>query len=243
MLRRIRRRGAGVTKQEVTMPTVFITGANRGIGLEFARQYAAEGWRVIGTARQPDQAKELEELDGDVTVRALDLDADFFEINWNGAVGNEPIDVFIANAGTWGPREIATVDHGAEWVNTFAVNTVAPLVLAKAALPLVAATRGKLIAITSKMGSIADNGSGGYIAYRSSKAALNAAWRSLAIDVAPQGVKAAVIHPGWVQTRMGGANAPLTPERSVSGMRRVIDGLAPEGSGGFYNFDGATIPW
>jgi NAD(P)-dependent dehydrogenase (short-subunit alcohol dehydrogenase family) len=128
-------------------------------------------------------------------------------------------------------------------VNTFAVNTVAPLVLAKAALPLVAAARGKLVAITSKMGSIADNDSGGYIAYRSSKAALNAAWRSLAIDVARDGVSAAVIHPGWVQTRMGGASAPLTSEQSVSGIRKVITGLTPELSGGFYNYDGATIPW
>jgi NAD(P)-dependent dehydrogenase (short-subunit alcohol dehydrogenase family) len=135
------------------------------------------------------------------------------------------------------------VEDGAQWVNTFAVNTVAPLVLAKAALPLVAAAKGKLIAITSKMGSIGDNGSGGYIAYRSSKAALNAAWRSLAIDVSPQGVTAAVLHPGWVQTRMGGASAPLTPEQSVSGMRQVIAGLTPERSGGFYNYDGATIPW
>jgi len=225
------------------MPTVFITGANRGIGLEFARQYAAEGWRVIATARDPAGAGELESVEADVTVRPLDLDADFFEIEWNGVVGSEPIDVFINNAGQMGPQRIDTIDDAAEWVNLFAVNSVAPVVLAKAALPLVAAARGKLIAITSKMGSIADNGSGGYIAYRSSKAALNAAWRSLAIDVKPQGVTAAVLHPGWVQTRMGGSQAPLTPEQSVSGMRRVIAGLTPEQSGGFYNYDGSTIPW
>jgi NAD(P)-dependent dehydrogenase (short-subunit alcohol dehydrogenase family) len=100
-----------------------------------------------------------------------------------------------------------------------------------------------MVAITSKMGSIADNNSGGYIAYRSSKAALNAAWRSLSIDVARQGITAAVLHPGWVQTRMGGASAPLTPEQSVSGMRQVIAGLTPEQSGGFFNYDGAVIPW
>jgi NAD(P)-dependent dehydrogenase (short-subunit alcohol dehydrogenase family) len=225
------------------VPTVFITGANRGIGLEFVRQYARDGWSVIATARAPDDATELNAIDGDISVRALDFDADFFEINWNGVVGTQPIDVFIANAGTWGPREIATVDHGAEWINTFAVNTVAPVVLAKAALPLVAAAKGKMVAITSKMGSIGDNNSGGYIAYRSSKAALNAAWRSFAIDVAPQGVTAALLHPGWVRTRMGGTQAPLTPEQSVTGMRRVIEELTPERSGGFYNHDGATIPW
>jgi NAD(P)-dependent dehydrogenase (short-subunit alcohol dehydrogenase family) len=225
------------------MPTVFITGANRGIGLEFARQYAAEGWRVLATARDPQGATELNELTGDVTVRPLDLDADFFEIDWNGVLGSEPIDVFISNAGVMGPQRIDTIDDAAEWVNMLAVNTVAPVVLAKAALPLVKAAGGKLIAITSKMGSIADNGSGGYIAYRSSKAALNAAWRSLAIDVKPDGVSAAVLHPGWVQTRMGGTQAPLTTEQSVAGMRAVIDGLTPERSGGFYNYDGATIPW
>jgi NAD(P)-dependent dehydrogenase (short-subunit alcohol dehydrogenase family) len=93
------------------------------------------------------------------------------------------------------------------------------------------------------MGSIADNGSGGYIAYRSSKAALNAAWRSLAIDVKPQGVTAAVLHPGWVQTRMGGTQAPLTPEQSVAGMRQVIAGLTADQSGSFFNYDGAAIPW
>jgi len=225
------------------MPTVFIAGANRGIGLEFARQYAAAGWRVIATARDPQGATELDALAGDVTIRPLDLDSDFFEIDWNGVVGTEPIDVLIANAGTWGPQRIDTIDEAAEWVNTFAVNSVAPVVLAKAALPLVAAAKGKLVAITSKMGSIADNGSGGYIAYRSSKAALNAAWRSLAIDVKSDGVAAAVLHPGWVQTRMGGTQAPLTPEQSVAGMRRVIDGLTLELAGGFYNYDGNTIPW
>jgi NAD(P)-dependent dehydrogenase (short-subunit alcohol dehydrogenase family) len=225
------------------MPTLFITGANRGIGLEFARQYAALGWRVLATARDPQGATELNELTGDVTIRPLDLDADFFEIDWNGVLGSEPIDLFISNAGVMGPQRVDTIDDAAEWINMLAVNSVAPVVLAKAVLPLVAAVRGKLIAITSKMGSIADNSSGGYIAYRSSKAALNAAWRSLAIDVKPQGVTAAVLHPGWVQTRMGGSQAPLTPEQSVAGMRRVIDGLGPDQSGSFFNYDGGVIPW
>ena len=225
------------------MPTLFITGANRGIGLEFVRQYAADGWRVIATARDPAGASELDAVAGDVTVRPLDLDSDFFDIDWNSVAGTEPIDLFINNAGVMGPQRLDTIEDAAAWINTMAVNSVAPVVLAKAVLPLVAAARGKLIAITSKMGSIADNGSGGYIAYRSSKAALNAAWRSLAIDVKSQGVTAALLHPGWVQTRMGGTGAPLTPEQSVAGMRQVIAGLTPEQSGGFFNYDGASIPW
>lgn len=225
------------------MPTVFITGANRGIGLEFVRQYAADGWKVIATARDPGKADELNAIEGDVTVRALDLDGDFFQIDWNGVGGDQPIDVFINNAGVMGPTKLDTIEDAAAMVNALAVNTVAPIVLAKAVLPLVAAAKGKMVALSSKMGSIADNSSGGYIAYRATKAGLNAAWRSLAIDVAPQGVVAATLHPGWVQTDMGGANAPLAVEDSVAGMRRVIDGLTPERAGGFYNYDGAAIPW
>lgn len=224
------------------MPTLLITGANRGLGLEFARQYAAEGWRVIATTRDG-QPGELAGIEGDVAVKRLDLDQDLFEIDWGGLAGEEPLDLLIANAGTWGPMQIETLEDAAAWVNTFAVNSVAPLVLARAVLANVAAAEGKLIAITSKMGSIGDNGSGGYIAYRSSKAALNAAWRSLAIDVAPQGVTAAVLHPGWVKTRMGGDAAPLTPEQSVANMRRTIDSLGQEQSGGFFNHDGSVIPW
>lgn len=225
------------------MPTVLITGANRGIGLEFTRQYAADGWKVVATARDAAGAQEIDTVDGDVSVRRLDLDGDFFEIDWNGIAGSEPIDLFIANAGTLGPRRIDTVDDAAAWINAMAVNSVAPVLLAHRLLPLVAAAGGKMVAITSKLGSIADNTSGGHIAYRASKAALNAAWRSLAIDVAPQGVVAVLLHPGWVQTRMGGSSAPLAPEQSVAGMRRVIDGLTPEKSGGFYNYDGTIIPW
>lgn len=225
------------------MPTILITGANRGIGLEFARQYATDGWRVIATARDPAAAEELNAIAGDVTIRALDLDADFFTIDWNAVAGTDPIDIFINNAGVMGPARLDTVEDAAAFVNMLAVNTVAPVVLAKAVLPLVAAAGGKLIAISSKMGSIADNSSGGYIAYRASKAGLNAAWRSLAVDVKARGVIAATLHPGWVQTRMGGASAPLGVEDSVAGMRAVIAGLTPGQSGGFYNYDGTAIPW
>lgn len=225
------------------MPTVFITGANRGIGLEFARQYAADGWTVIATVRDPAAAEELKAVAGDVSVRRLDLDGDFFEIDWNGVAGSHPIDVFINNAGVMGPTRLDSIEEAAAFVNALAVNTVAPVVLAKAVLPLVAAAKGKLIAISSRMGSIADNDSGGFIAYRATKAGLNAAWHSLAIEVKDQGVVAAALHPGWVQTRMGGASAPLGVEESVSGMRRVIEDLTPEQSGGFYAYDGSVIPW
>ena len=225
------------------MPTVLITGANRGLGLELARQYAGDGWQVIATARNPDEADELRALSGDVRVEALDVrDFDAVE-HFESRLGDIAIDVLIANAGTWGPQQIESAADADAWMETFAVNSVAPVLLAQALIGHVEAARGKLVAITSKMGSIEDNGSGGYIAYRASKAALNAAWKSLAIDAKGRGLAAAVIHPGWVRTRMGGGSAPLAPAESVAGIRRVIAGLTPAQSGGFFNHDGTPIPW
>ena len=218
------------------MPSVLITGANRGIGLEFARQYSADGWDVVATVRQ--SSPELDVLGVRVErldMRDLDAVASFGE-------RLDSLDLLIANAGTYGPRSPRSAAEGEEWLETFAVNTVAPYLLAQSVLPLVARSGGKLVAITSKMGSIADNRSGGYIAYRSSKTALNSAWRSLAIDNRDK-VVAAVLHPGWVQTRMGGESAPLEPEESVARMRRVIEDLGPDQSGRFFSYDGSEIPW
>jgi NAD(P)-dependent dehydrogenase (short-subunit alcohol dehydrogenase family) len=218
------------------MPTVLITGANRGIGLEFARQYAAEGWAVVATVRE--HSPELDALNVRVErldMRNLDAVAGFGE-------RLESLDLLVANAGTYGPKSPESGQEGEEWLETFAVNTVAPYLLAQSVLPLVERSEGKLIAISTKMGSIEDNTSGGYIAYRSSKSALNMAWRSLAIDNRGK-VTCAVIHPGWVQTRMGGRSAPLSPKDSVSGMRKVIDDLTEADSGGFFSHDGSQIPW
>jgi NAD(P)-dependent dehydrogenase (short-subunit alcohol dehydrogenase family) len=218
------------------MPTVLITGANRGIGLEFARQYSADGWDVVATVRE--QGPEIDALNVRVErldMRDLDAIAGFGE-------RLDSLDLLIANAGTYGPRSPRSAEEGEEWLETFAVNTVGPYLLAQSVLPLVAAREGKLIAITSRMGSIDDNTSGGYIAYRSSKTALNSAWKSLALDNRGR-VVCAVLHPGWVQTRMGGSSAPLEPEDSVAQMRKVIDGLGPDDSGGFFSHDGSEIAW
>lgn len=219
------------------MPHVLITGANRGLGLEFARQYKEAGWDVVATARQ--SSPELEALG--VRVETLDMqDLDAVERFGDRL---DRLDLLIANAGTYGPREVTSADEAREWAETFVTNTIAPFLLAQSVLPLVETRRGKLIAVSTKMGSIEDNTSGGFIAYRSSKAALNMAWRSLAIEARNRGVTAAVLHPGWVQTRMGGASAPLEPEESIAGMRTVIDGLGVEQSGGFFSHDGTTVPW
>lgn len=217
------------------MPTVLITGANRGLGLEFARQYAADGWDVIATARQ--SSAELDALG----VRVEPLDMRDLEAVADFGSRIESLDLLIANAGTYGPRSVSRAEEAQGWSETFAVNTIAPFLLAQSVLPQVESAGGKLIAISTRMGSIEDNNSGGFIAYRSSKAALNAAWKSLALD--NPGILAAILHPGWVQTRMGGANAPLSPEDSVTGLRRVIEQLRPEQSGGFFSHDGTVVPW
>lgn len=217
------------------MPTVLITGANRGLGLEFVRQYKANGWDVIATARQ--SSPELEAFG--VAVRDLDM-ADLGGVS-SFDPGVEQLDLLIANAGTYGPRDAKTSAEAHEWLDTFTVNTVAPYLLAKAVLPRVRAAGGKLIAVSTRMGSIADNSSGGFLAYRSSKTALNMAWRTLAL--AERDLTCVVLHPGWVQTRMGGANAPVTPEESIAGMRRVIDGLTQEDSGEFFDYRGERVPW
>ena len=218
------------------MATVLITGANRGLGLEFALQYAADGCDVIATARE--SSAELDALG--VRVEKLDMS----DLEAVAAFGErlESLDLLIANAGTYGPKSVRSAEDGKGWLDTFAVNAVAPYLLARSVLPLVTRSEGTLVAITSRMGSIEDNKSGGYIAYRSSKTALNSAWRNLAIDTADK-VVCAVLHPGWVQTRMGGTSAPLSPEDSVTAMRAVIEDLGCADSGHFFSYDGSEIPW
>lgn len=218
------------------MPTVLITGTNRGIGLEFARQYAADGWDVIATARQ--SSPELDALG--VRVEQLDMQ----DLDAVVALGSliERLDLLIANAGTWIPEQAQSADDGRAWTEMLTTNTVAPYLLARSVLRQVGEARGKLMALTSGMGSIAES-SGGYVPYRSSKAALNMAWHSLAIKAKRLGVVAAVLDPGWVKTRMGGANAPTPPEQSVAEMRRLIGRLGPADSGGFFKRDGSRHDW
>jgi NAD(P)-dependent dehydrogenase (short-subunit alcohol dehydrogenase family) len=225
------------------MATVLISGANRGIGLEFARQYVQAGWRVIATSRSPEKADELKALGAAVSVHRLDV-ADFAAVAALGReLGAEAIDVVIANAGVAGPRGMTPEAIDAEgWSATFRVNAMAPLALGSAFKAQVARSeQRKMIAITSRLGSIGANAEGGMYAYRSSKAALNAVWRSFALDNAA--LIAAMLHPGWVRTDMGGKQAALAVEESVSALRRVIAGLGAADSGGFFNYDGSPIPW
>jgi NAD(P)-dependent dehydrogenase (short-subunit alcohol dehydrogenase family) len=221
------------------MPSVLITGANRGIGLEFARQYAADRWEVIATARS--DSPELDALG--VRVEQLDMRDLGAVATFGSRLAGVRLDLLIANAGTDHPKRSETAEDAEAWTDMLAINSVAPFMLARGLLEQMRAPGGKLIAMSSRMGSIANNGSGGYVPYRTSKAALNAAWRSLAIDVRPFGLIAAMFHPGWVKTRMGGPNAPLPPEKSIASLRRLIEGLEPGQSGGFLDYDGTVIPW
>lgn len=231
------------------MPTVLVTGANRGLGLEFCRQYAEAGWTVLACCRRPDAARELAALAarhpaGAVATFALDV-ADFAAIDALALhLAGTPIDVLLCNAGVYGDAgSFGALDYR-RWTETLLVNTQAPIKAIEAFLPHVLAGERKLaVAVTSLMGSMADNKSGGSILYRSSKAGLNAAMKSLAIDLKPRGVGILLLHPGWVKTDMGGENAPTMPAESVAGMRRVIDAFSSSDSGRFLNFRGEECPW
>jgi NAD(P)-dependent dehydrogenase (short-subunit alcohol dehydrogenase family) len=231
------------------MPTVLVTGANRGLGLEFVRQYAQAGWTVLAACRRPSEAAELSALAEQydkLKLYPLEL-ADFASIDRLATeLAEVPIDVLLSNAGVYGDdgrNGFGAMDY-ARWLDSFVINTQAPLKLAEAFLPQVKRSERRLIvAITSLMGSIADNTSGGSIMYRSSKAALNAAMKSLALDLAGSGVGVLILHPGWVQTDMGGERAPTKPEESIAEMRNVIDGFTLSATGRFTNFRGNELAW
>lgn len=232
------------------MHTVLVTGANRGIGLEFVQQYAQEGWSVIACCRNPDMATKLHYLSGQypklIQTHALDM-VDHQQIDeLSGILSEATIDVLINNAGVYPSDkgdEFGATDYAA-WQYAFEVNTMAPLKMTEAFIQQIARSQLKTIAIiTSKMGSIADNSGGGSYIYRSSKAAVNIVTKSLSIDLKPQQIKAVVLHPGWVKTDMGGPNALITTEQSVTGMRRVINQLKMEDSGNFFAYDGQIVPW
>ena len=226
------------------MPTILLTGASRGLGIEFVRHYAASGWRVHACARDADAAA-LMAVKGDVQRHKLDVTDFAATATLAASLKGEAIDVLLANAGISGREagELGTVDADV-WVETFRVNALAPVKLAEAFVDNVAASQRKaMVAISSRLGSIGLNHEGGRYAYRASKAALNMAWKSLATDTKARGLTCVVLHPGWVSTDMGGAAAPVTPPVSVAGMTKVIEALKPADTGSFINYDGARFEW
>ena len=231
------------------MPSTLITGANRGLGLEFAKQYLADNWQVYAACRDPSSASELRRLADGSRGKLLVLSVDVSDLaNVRAAaveLKGKPIDLLLNNAGIGGPRgqTIGNIDYET-WARVLDVNTLGPMRVAEAFVDNVARSdRELIVTVTSGMGSISDNSSGGAFAYRTSKAAVNMVMRSLAVDLAPRGITCVVINPGWVRTDMGGANARLTAAESVTAMRRLIDKLGPAQSGKFFNHDGREYAW
>ncbi|MEX0693703.1 MAG: SDR family oxidoreductase [Rhodospirillales bacterium] len=227
------------------MPTVLITGANRGLGLEFAKQYAADGWRVIATCRNPIGVGALAEIEGDVAVYGLDVLNPPSLARFAADLKGQPVDVLINNAGVYGPKPVKAADVTLEdWTPVFQTNAMAPLFVARALLDNVKASKLKMIVnISSIMASIEKGSAGGEYIYRSSKAALNMVMACYAEEVRETGVGVVMFHPGWVQTDMGGPSATLTPVESITHLKASIAKLGFKDSGKFFNYDGTPLPW
>jgi len=231
------------------MATVLITGSNRGLGLEFCRQYAEQDWHVIACSRNPDDAFDLNSLASrhpNIQLEQLDVSA-FEQIDaLSRKLADLSIDVLINNAGIYADNKnngLGHLDYQA-WANSLLINTQAPVKMTEAFLPHIKKSDKKLmVAISSLMGSMADNDSGGSIFYRSSKAALNAAMKSVAIELKNQSVGVLIFHPGWVKTDMGGPDALINAEQSVAGMRALIANFSLDQSGRFVKYDGTPMPW
>jgi NAD(P)-dependent dehydrogenase (short-subunit alcohol dehydrogenase family) len=225
---------------------VLITGANRGIGLEFVQQYSQDGWRVFACCRNPEKATELQALANTYrNIQILPLDvANSAQINALALqLKDEKIDVLINNAGVYPDSAVGDINTD-YWLNAFKVNAMAPLKMAEAFTSHIAKSQLKKIAtLSSKMGSIDDNTSGGSYIYRSSKVAANMVMKSLSIDLKPLGISVVTLHPGWVLTEMGGPNALIDTKTSVSGLRRVIERLTLNTTGQFIAYDGKAINW
>ncbi|GAB4224424.1 MAG: SDR family oxidoreductase [Kiloniellaceae bacterium] len=226
------------------MPNVLITGANRGIGLEFVKGFAADGWRVHACSRNVEKSKEVRSLGGDVVCHKLDVTNGLKVASLARELADEPLDLLINNAGIYGPRTgFGETDYD-EWLSVLQVNTLAPLRMVERFAGLLEKSDGRTVVnISSIMGSIGNASSGGSYIYRSSKAALNMITKTLSNDLGERGFTVVSFHPGWVQTDMGGDEADIPPTEAVAGMRKVIAGLTTEDNGKFFNYDGTTLPW
>ena len=224
------------------MSTILISGAGRGLGYELARQYAADGWRVIGTVRDATARKRLQALG--VEVQTVDVAQREQITKLARELKGIALDVLFCNAGISGKRGMAlgSFDYDS-WEEILRVNLLGAAALTEALLANVTASERKVIAMmSSRLGSIAES-SGMTLPYSSSKAALNMLVKGLAATLRGKGVIAVALSPGWVRTDMGGSGAPLAPEVSVAGLRKVIAGLTPADSGKFLSHDGSPIAW
>lgn len=224
------------------MTTTLITGANRGIGLELTRQYAALGHDVIACCRNPEAATDLKAIDG-IDIHPLDVTDDASVKALASVLEGRPIDVLINNAGIMSESQSLDRMDYEGWSSSFEVNAISPFRVSTVLLPNIRAGNNPcIINITSLMGSLAGTSTGAY-AYRSSKAAANKVSQVLAQELKGDRITVCPMHPGWVQTDMGGSAAPVTAEESAAGLIRVIAGLTLEESGRFFQYDGEELPW
>lgn len=218
--------------------TVLITGANRGVGLALARHYQQAGWRVIGVCRRG--SDELSEVASRV-IDGIDVTREADVARLAEALAGESLDLLINNAGMLHDESLGALDFDAIRAQ-MEINAYAPLRVTEALLPCLG-EGAKIANITSRMGSIADNDSGGRYGYRASKAALNAFGKSMAVDLAPRGIAVAQLHPGYVQTRMVNFGGLITPDEAAQGIAARIEALTLETSGGFWHSNGEPLPW
>jgi len=226
------------------MPTVLITGAGRGLGFEFAKQYAADGWKVIATVREPAAGAKLSALGKTVEVHLADVTDRAAIARLAKDLRGAAIDVLICNAGIYGPKgqPFGQTDYAA-WEQVMRVNVMAPMAVVEALVDNVAASAQKrIVMMSSGLGSIARNDGGDPI-YRSSKTALNQVMRTLSAELKDRGITVVSVSPGWVKTDMGGSAAPLTADVSIMGLRKVIAGLSVKDTGRYVHYDGTENPW
>jgi len=251
-------RDAAYRKEIIHVPTILITGTSRGLGLEFVRQYAADGWTVLACARQPTASPELLALaaqhPSSVKLIALDVEDHVAIDRTARALADTPIDVLLNSAGIMGKGSFAAegLEFGRfgtsdfdDWARVFRINVMGPMKMAEAFVNHVAGSQQKkIVTLTSMVGSVALNRAGSLYAYRASKAAVNAMMKSMAIDLAKShGIVATAIHPGWVRTELGGPRADIDAPSSVAGMRQVIAVLDPSRAGRYWVYDGSELPW
>jgi len=232
------------------MSTILITGTNRGIGLELSRQYASDGWTVFACCRSPDNAHALQRLakdsNGTIQVCPLEVTDAAQRLALVERIGGRPIDILCNNAGVsgdWGTQGFGLCQAD-PWLKVLHTNVIGPLSMMQDFVENIAASERKIIAnMSSKLGSIADNTSGGNYLYRSSKAALNMVNMSAARDLAARGITVVALHPGWVRTDMGGPDGELSVEEAAAALRKNLAGVTFSDSGRFIDIDGATIAW
>lgn len=222
--------------------TVLIAGASRGIGLEFAVQYAAEGWRVIACCRSPEQAKGW--LPAEVDVQALDVTCpdSIAALGWH--LDEEPLDLLICNAGVFGPDTGSFAAPGdAAFDQVMHTNVLGPMRLIQVLGESVARAKGVIAVLSSKMGSVYETTGTDALAYRCSKAAVNMVVKAAANEYGPQGATVLSLHPGWVRTEMGGPNALVSVSESVEGLRKVIEQAGSDDNGHFIDYAGRSLSW